>query len=817
MKDFHFPLDRLKEWRSKNKPKLDLALERKNSSLTSIPTSLVCEKCKNSQSLREHKSKINSSLSLILAIGSLTTAIGYRFYNQPKLAVGTLAPQTIQAPRDGSFEDRKTTLEKRLAIENGIVPVLTQSNEITERIKLKLTTRLQIIEQARQLTEPFPFFPNSYLSKDIQQYLRSCSQGEWQEIADRVTFSQKNSPTKIAIAQNSNPSERAIVELEKYFNTSSTSEWENAQTAINLARYRYAQANKTLLQNRELNFNEREIFYLLNLDRDNWQKNKQGIVQATERILTQGIPNGLSDNLLERAVLMQLESSVAANSVPLGYRLIDLVLEPNLSEDERATSLRAQQASLSVQPVIVEIQQGKTIVEKGQIISQEDFVLLDGFGLSRRGIDWQGLELALAIAAGSVTIFWLVERKVYPYIRKRDRLLLCLLALSSPLLAISNNPYNNLAAIGLLASSFYNPTLAITQVSLLAGIVTFTSDPITWEYILASTAGGLLAASFASKLRSREALARLGIGVGITQAGVYLLVKLIVSANAGAIFYAALPAALFCGLSGIAWVVLAIGLSPYFERIFDVITPIRLAELSNPNLPLLQKLATETPGTFQHTMFVASLAEAAARELNCNVELVRAGTLYHDIGKMHDPLGFIENQMGGPNKHDEINNPWVSATIIKKHVSEGLIMARKYGLPKAVRDFIPQHQGTLLISYFYFQAKQKSQLENQKVSEADFRYDGPIPQSRETGIMMLADACEAALRSLKEATPEIALLTIQKIFKARWRENQLVDSGLKWEELPKIAEVFISVWQQYNHQRIAYPNLALEPQTFKKS
>jgi hypothetical protein len=184
---------------------------------------------------------------------------------------------------------------------------------------------------------------------------------------------------------------------------------------------------------------------------------------------------------------------------------------------------------------------------------------------------------------------------------------------------------------------------------------------------------------------------------------------------------------------------------------------------------------------------------------------------------MHDPLGFIENQMGGPNKHDEINNPWVSATIIKKHVSEGLIMARKYGLPKAVRDFIPQHQGTLLISYFYFQAKQKSQLENQEVSEADFRYDGPIPQSRETGIMMLADACEAALRSLKEATPEIALLTIQKIFKARWRENQLVDSGLKWEELPKIAEVFISVWQQYNHQRIAYPNLALEPQTFKKS
>jgi len=110
-------------------------------------------------------------------------------------------------------------------------------------------------------------------------------------------------------------------------------------------------------------------------------------------------------------------------------------------------------------------------------------------------------------------------------------------------------------------------------------------------------------------------------------------------------------------------------------------------------------LATEAPGTFQHTMFVASLAEAAARKLNCNVELIRAGTLYHDVGKMHDPLGFIENQMGGVNKHDEIDDPWISAEIIKRHVSEGLVMARKYGLPKAIRDFIPEHQGTLLIAF----------------------------------------------------------------------------------------------------------------------
>ncbi|MBD0265495.1 MAG: HDIG domain-containing protein, partial [Tolypothrix sp. Co-bin9] len=219
--------------------------------------------------------------------------------------------------------------------------------------------------------------------------------------------------------------------------------------------------------------------------------------------------------------------------------------------------------------------------------------------------------------------------------------------------------------------------------------------------------------------------------------------------------------------------------------------------------------ATKTPGTFQHTLFVATLAEAAAKHLKCNVELVRAGTLYHDIGKMHDPLGFIENQMGGPNKHDtEINDPWKSAKIIKKHVSEGLVMARKHSLPTAIQAFIPEHQGTMLIAYFYHQAQQMAKENpNLKVNEADFRYDGPIPQSRETAIVMLADSCEAALRSLKDHSPEQALAMLNNILRARWQDNQLLDSGLTREEMSQIAEIFVEVWQQFHHKRIAYPKL----------
>jgi putative nucleotidyltransferase with HDIG domain len=321
----------------------------------------------------------------------------------------------------------------------------------------------------------------------------------------------------------------------------------------------------------------------------------------------------------------------------------------------------------------------------------------------------------------------------------------------------------------------------------------------------------------AGKLRSRDELSLLGMGIGVSQGGVYLLTYLIVSATASTIIYTLLPTALVYGLSGIAWTVIALGLSPYLERCFDVVTPIRLVELSNPNCSLLKRLATEAPGTFQHTLFVACLAEAAARKLHCNVELIRTGTLYHDIGKMHDPLGFIENQMGGPNKHDEINDPYVSAEIIKKHVSEGLVMARRHGLPRVVRDFIPEHQGNLLISYFYQQALQKSAQNGQEfVDEAVFRYDGPIPQSRETAIVMLADSSEAALRSLKEASPEQAMDMIKKIFQARWRDQQLVDSGIRQEELPIIAEIFVQVWQQFHHQRIAYPKAVLEVSSAEK-
>ncbi|MFM8293999.1 MAG: HD family phosphohydrolase [Microcystaceae cyanobacterium] len=550
----------------------------------------------------------------------------------------------------------------------------------------------------------------------------------------------------------------------------------------------------------------------LQLQEKTWKATQSQVIQISDRILTQGLPQGLPPHLLRETIQQQLSPQLppSAQTVAQDILLTLLADQHNLSIDREATQQQAEQAVLAVQAIAVTVKRGETIVKAGEKITQSQFVLLDGFGLSQRGINWEGLGLTAGLVTGAVVIFWGVSQRVHRPLRRRDYFLLCLLSLSSPLMVFLHPRYNDLPAIGLLVGSFYGPSLAVSQVALVGGLSLFAIEGSNWEYLLAGLGAGLLAGWVSGKLRSRDDLARLGVGVGIVQGGIYLVNYLVMGSLGLVVWSTVIPGALIFGLLGMAWVIVAIGLSPYLERIFDVVTPIRLVELANPNCPLLQRLAKEAPGTFQHTLFVACLAESAARELRCNVELVRAGTLYHDIGKMHDPLGFIENQMGGVNKHDEINDPYQSADIIKKHVTLGLAMGQQYGLPQVVRDFIPEHQGTLLISYFYYQAKEQAEKQGLGINEQDFRYDGPIPQSRETGIVMLADSAEAALRSLKDTDVETAKVMVNRIFKARWRDGQLQQSGLKYEELPIIAGVFVQVWQQFHHQRIAYPKAALE-------
>jgi len=812
MKSWHLFTKKIDSWQRKCRQQFNFFWVTQNSQQIRQISALVKDfSTPNSQSSKRQSIKLHYSLAmLVFALVTLTSVVGYRFYNQPKLTVGKISPIRIEAPRDAEFEDTKTTLAKLKEVQRGIVPILKQNKEVTVQIRLQLAKYLELIEHLRTHTQPFPFFNSKIIDLPSQQYLRSCSTAELANILNYFELNQTRTVFPFANSSSLNVQQKqTLQQLQKYQTEVSVAKFEQLIAQIYQVRFRYLQGQKKFRSKEIADFNDRDLAILLTLNSQEWTQTKTSLELATERIITQGIPPGIPPELLSSAVNLQLGTQLPESASTLVRSLLLNILQPNLQEDREATRRLAEKAAQAIKPVMVSIKKNQIIVEEGEKISQADFVLLDGLGLSLRGINWLGLRLSTILVLSVIGIFVIAQRQIYTSIRRRDYFLICLLSISAPMLSIFNIAHTNLAAIGLLVSSFYNPLLAICHVSLLTVLVIWSQSGWGWEYLIAGSAGGLLAAAIAGNLRSRESMARLGIIVGLTQGVVYFLTTLILSSSAITIWVAVLPGAIIHGLWGVAWCIVAIGLSPYLERLFDLITPIRLAELSNPNLPLLKRLATEAPGTFQHTMFVSSLAESAARKLNCNVELVRAGTLYHDIGKMHDPLGFIENQMGGSNKHDEINNPWISAEIIKKHVSEGLVMAKKYGLPKAIRDFIPEHQGTLLIAYFYHQAKQNNQTEENSILEANFRYDGPVPQSREAGIMMLADGCEAALRSLKDATTEQALSTIKKIFKARWKDEQLVDSGLSYDELRIIADVFVQVWQQFNHKRIAYPKGAI--------
>ncbi len=752
-----------------------------------------------------------------MAVVSLTGVLGDRFYNQPQLNVNTIAPETIKAPFSASVEDSKATLVNRQAARKVPVPVLTIDAAIDRQILQKLQTSLAQGDELRQIAGDFPFAETSILSTSTQAYLRSCSDAQWQQVLAIVN--QKKSPhpgdnAAIYTLQflNNEAYAAAVKELEAY-RLKAPKRFSTLIATISQARQRYEIAlnRLSLLQTAK----PPTIYEssLLNLSNSDWRKTQVGIRTSGDRILAQGISPGLQSNTLHWAVNLQVRSQVPPATEPLATEILLTVLQPNLKVDKAQTQRLEEQAVAAVQPVLVSAKKGEVIVKQGERINQTDFILLDYFGLSRRRINWWGLASFGGVVSVAVGVFGLVGRRFYPKLRQRDRILVLLLTLSTPLLIQLNVPYINLPAIGLLLGNFYGSGLGGTVVAMLSLLLPLGMD-VGWKHLLTSAVGGMLGSWMAGRMRSREELSLLGVGVGLTQATVYLLGGIILTTTSGLSWYFVVQEAAFFGLSGLAWSIVALGLSPYLEHLFDLVTPVRLAELANPNRPLLKRLATEAPGTFQHTLFVSTLAEAAAKELGCNVELVRTGTLYHDIGKLHDPLGFIENQMGGVNKHDEINNPWQSADIIKKHVTEGIVMARKYRLPTAIQAFIPEHQGTMPIAYFYHQAQQLAQQDPKiSVQEADFHYQGPTPQSRETALVMLADSCEAALRSLqaagkataKEPTHEEALVMVNKILRSRWQENQLVDSGLTREEMDRIAKVFVKIWQQFHHKRIVYP------------
>ncbi|MEO0534090.1 MAG: HDIG domain-containing metalloprotein [Cyanobacteria bacterium P01_A01_bin.123] len=754
-----------------------------------------------------------------VAMLTLTASMGQRFYNQPVLQVATRSPQVVIAPDSATVIDEQSTEERRIAARNGALPVFMMDDEANQQTSDGVNNWLEQGDDLWQQAGTVPFVETDQLSTASQQYIRTIDASEWETLLRQVRSRSEPFilPDGIARAQTTplvltdlSPTQSAVVrELLTYRQTTSPAAFTLLTSTVERTQRGYRQAiaeiEALMRQNSELPLTPE----LLELSAADWRQTQRGVRAVVKRMTAQGIAQGLPPDLLERAIRIQVKGEVPAAAEDMAVQLLLVTLQPNLVEDVERTREQAEQVAQAVEPVMVSVSSGEVIVAEGEEITPSDFALLDHFNLSRRRFNWLGFTGFGVLVGGGMCVFLLVENFYHPGLRRRDYGLIVLLTWGAAGVIAVGIPAISLVAVGLLVGSFYGAALGGTVVALL-GIILPIGTAVSGIPLAASAAGALVGALVAARLRSREELALLGGAVGVTQGVVHLILTLMLSPVSSAAWLNILSVSALQAVYGIACSIVAIGISPYLEHLFDLVTPIRLAELSNPNRPLLKRLASVAPGTFQHTLFVSSLAEAAARALGCNVELVRAGTLYHDIGKMHDPEGFIENQMGGVNKHDVIDDPWVSSDIIKKHVTKGIEMARKHRLPKALRAFIPEHQGTMPISYFYHQAKERAKADASIVArEQDFRYDGPIPQTPETGIVMLADSCEAALRSLKDATPEEALAMVNKILRARWKDQQLIDSCLTRENMATIAEIFVQVWQQYNHKRIAYPKAAL--------
>ncbi|HBG10548.1 MAG TPA: phosphohydrolase [Firmicutes bacterium] len=496
--------------------------------------------------------------------------------------------------------------------------------------------------------------------------------------------------------------------------------------------------------------------------------------------------SGFRDNLQQTAVL-------------LGRQLI----QPNLVLNTEKVNEARDQAVQNVEPV--QIMQGEIIIRKGDVVRTEHINLMRDVGLLKTGRDYAALagRTLLVLAMAALMIVYLHQNRLRILENNALLGLLGSVVLTVLLLgrlfsmpawpeAVYLNPS---ALVGLLLTLLIDAkvaSMAAVVTAVLLGVI----SGFSWPVGTLALVGGLTAVLSVTKVSQRGDLMRAGFIVG--GANVLLMMALgLASKDTGLIVNS------YLGLiSGVLASIVAIGVLPYLESAFKITSSIRLLELSNPNHPLLRRLMLEAPGTYHHSILVGNLAEAAAEAVGADGLLARVGAHYHDIGKLKRPYFFVENQVGKDNPHDKIA-PSLSTLIVTSHVKDGLELAGEYKLPDVVTQFIAQHHGTDLVRFFYHRATEAS--EDNTVEEKDFRYPGPKPHGKEVAIVSLADAVEAAVRSLSKPTPGKIEGLVRKIIKDRLNSGQLDESDLTFQDMDRIANAFVKVIMGMFHTRVEYP------------
>ncbi len=537
-----------------------------------------------------------------------------------------------------------------------------------------------------------------------------------------------------------------------------------------------------------------------------------------DKILRVGISESeFENNDIHQLVMNNIVSNVSKRQISVISALLEQIIVPNLVVDEYATEVSRKNAMNSVKPYEIVFQKGEKILFEGEPVTRLKRDALRQAGYNVYELNWQGLS-AIYILVFLATILFLGYLKFFedkflePRYLTISSVLSLVMAVIAAVLPTGFSPYIlPVPAYMIIMSIFLSPRVALIASAILCSVLAIGAQ-YDVQWLITFVLLGMVSMITISSIRFSRRFDLIRTGFHISAAGliivlsIYLIEKCLIDINNIMIF----RNCVLMFINGILSSIIALGLFPVFESWFKIITPYGLAELADHNQPLLKRLQFEAPGTYHHSLMVSNLCEAAAEAIGANPILARVGAFYHDIGKLKRPLFFVENQsyFGIENPHTKLN-PRLSKMVITAHPKDGVEIAKEYGLPPIIHNFILQHHGEGLASYFYNQAVQEEGQEN--VKEEQFRYTGPKPNTKETAILMIADAVESAVRSLKNPTPEEIEKIIDKIIVERLNDTQLADSPLTLQDLKVIAATFSRILRGMQHNRIKYQeNLAEE-------
>ncbi|ETI67001.1 HD family phosphohydrolase [Neobacillus vireti] len=691
-----------------------------------------------------------------IVLGAILFAAMYSQVKPEKLDLGlfSVAEKTIRSP--GTVEDKKSTEKKRKEARDQVQPVYTLKNEYTQN-RVDLITSI--------------FSAAAEVNDEIKEEMKK-----------------QEEPATVEKPANEEPSVSEKVTRLKAKLTSGVSKDLPGQVFSSLVQ----------ASNDELSIA------------------KDLTVTAINNVMTKRIPGDEVENAKKRVEeelkYASLNESLRTAAIALGrYAVIQ-----NEFYDPAATEDLRLQAAENVEHV--KILQGQIIVEEGKLINQDIYHQLKLVGLLNTEKSFKpliGLVVLITIILSAV-FYYFYQMKSLPEKRQMFLLLYGIIFLLSILIMklVSLLQIFNYAGIGylfpaamggMLIKILIDEKLAILTAIILAvcGSVLF-NEGVTGTlnfsegiYILFSALAGIL---FLSGQNHRSKILQAGSIASLVNLLAIVALMFLPNGQFSGIEYGYyLLTAL---VSGIGSAVLTIGLLPFLEASFGILSTMRLIELSNPNHPLLRKILMEAPGTYHHSVMVANLAESACEAIGANGLLARVGSYYHDIGKTKRPNFFIENQMHHDNPHDRLP-PDKSSHIIIAHVIDGSSILKKYHMPKEIIDIAEQHHGTTLLKFFYHKALQN----DEETKESDFRYQGPKAQTKESAVVGIADSVEAAVRSLSQPTPELIESLVNKIVADRLQDGQLNECDITIKEIETVTHTLCETLKGIFHSRIEYPEM----------